>query len=165
MIRFRKTKASQETLSLLFSPLALLIPYLVAEPIPIIEPIANIIPNTGKIRLSTASPSAPELTDIKTAVSEAVTNAIVHGYPDTVGEVTMLAEIDDDNVHIVISDSGVGIDDLEAALEPFYTTKPDEERSGMGFTIIKTFMDEVKVISGRNVGTVVDMTKKITSVA
>lgn len=111
------------------------------------------------------NPNIAELTDIKTAVSEAVTNAIVHGYPDTVGEVTMLAEIDDDNVHIVISDSGVGIDDLEAALEPFYTTKPDEERSGMGFTIIKTFMDEVKVISEQNVGTVVDMTKKITSVA
>ena len=111
------------------------------------------------------NPNIAELTDIKTAVSEAVTNAIVHGYPDTVGEVTMLAEIDDDNVHIVISDSGVGIDDLEAALEPFYTTKPDEERLGMGFTIIKTFMDEVKVVSGQNVGTVVDMTKKITSVA
>ena len=111
------------------------------------------------------NPGIGELTDIKTAVSEAVTNAIVHGYPDAVGEVTMLAETDGENVHIVISDSGVGIDDLEAALEPFYTTKPDEERSGMGFTIIKTFMDEVKVISGRNVGTVVDMTKKITSVA
>lgn len=111
------------------------------------------------------NPGIGELTDIKTAVSEAVTNAIVHGYPDTVGEVTMLAETDGENVHIVISDSGVGIDDLEAALEPFYTTKPDEERSGMGFTIIKTFMDEVKVISGQNVGTVVDMTKKITSVA
>ena len=111
------------------------------------------------------NPGIGELTDIKTAVSEAVTNAIVHGYPDTVGEVTMLAETDGENVHIVISDSGVGIDDLEAALEPFYTTKPDDERSGMGFTIIKTFMDEVKVISGQNVGTVVDMTKKITSVA
>ena len=80
------------------------------------------------------NPGIGELTDIKTAVSEAVTNAIVHGYPDTVGEVTMLAETDGENVHIVISDSGVGIDDLEAALEPFYTTKPDDERSGMGFT-------------------------------
>ncbi len=111
------------------------------------------------------NPGIGELTDIKTAVSEAVTNAIVHGYPDTVGEVTMLAETDGDNVHIVISDSGVGIEDLQAALEPFYTTKPDDERSGMGFTIIKTFMDEVKVISKQNVGTVVDMTKRLTSVA
>ena len=111
------------------------------------------------------NPGLGELTDIKTAVSEAVTNAIVHGYPDTVGEVTMLAETDGENVHIVISDSGVGIDDLEAALEPFYTTKPDDERSGMGFTIIKTFMDEVKVISKQNAGTIVDMTKRLSSVA
>ena len=111
------------------------------------------------------NPGIGELTDIKTAVSEAVTNAIVRGYPDTVGEVTMLAETDGENVHIVISDSGVGIDDLEAALEPFYTTKPDDERSGMGFTIIKTFMDEVKVISKQNAGTIVDMTKRLSSVA
>ena len=111
------------------------------------------------------NPGIGELTDIKTAVSEAVTNAIVHGYPDTVGEVTMLAETDGENVHIVISDSGVGIDDLETALEPFYTTKPDDERSGMGFTIIKTFMDEVKVISKQNAGTIVDMTKRLSSVA
>lgn len=111
------------------------------------------------------NPGIGELADIKTAVSEAVTNAIVHGYPDTVGEVTMLAETDGENVHIVISDSGVGIDDLEAALEPFYTTKPDDERSGMGFTIIKTFMDEVKVISKQNAGTIVDMTKRLSSVA
>lgn len=111
------------------------------------------------------NPGIGELTDIKTAVSEAVTNAIVHGYPDTVGEVTMLAETDGENVHIVISDSGVGIDDLEVALEPFYTTKPDDERSGMGFTIIKTFMDEVKVISKQNAGTIVDMTKRLSSVA
>ncbi len=111
------------------------------------------------------NPGIGELTDIKTAVSEAVTNAIVHGYPDTVGEVTMFAETDGENVHIVISDSGVGIDDLEAALEPFYTTKPDDERSGMGFTIIKTFMDEVKVISKQNAGTIVDMTKRLSSVA
>ena len=111
------------------------------------------------------NPGIGELTDIKTAVSEAVTNAIVHGYPDAIGDVTMLAETDGDNIHIVISDSGVGIEDLEAALEPFYTTKPDDERSGMGFTIIKTFMDEVKVISKQNVGTIVDMTKRLTSVA
>lgn len=111
------------------------------------------------------NPSVGELTDVKTAVSEAVTNAIVHGYPDAVGEVSMLAEIDDENVHIVISDNGVGIENLEAALEPFYTTKPDDERSGMGFTVIKTFMDEVKVISKQNVGTVVDMVKRISSVA
>ncbi len=107
------------------------------------------------------NPNIGELSDIKTAVSEAVTNAIVHGYPDSVGEVSMIAEIDEETVHIVISDNGIGIENLEEALEPFFTTKPDDERSGMGFTIIKTFMDEVKVISKLNVGTVVDMVKRI----
>ena len=108
------------------------------------------------------NPSIGELSDIKTAVSEAVTNAIVHGYPDTVGDVIMVAEYNDCEIHIVISDYGVGIDDLDKALQPFFTSKPEEERSGMGFTIIKTFMDEEKVISQRNVGTVIDMTKTIT---
>ncbi len=107
------------------------------------------------------NPSVGELSDIKTAVSEAVTNAIVHGYPDTAGDVTMVAEIDGDDVHIVVSDEGVGIEDLEKALEPFFTSRPEEERSGMGFTVIRTFMDEVKVISKPNEGTVVDMRKTI----
>ena len=111
------------------------------------------------------NPSIGELSDIKTAVSEAVTNAIVHGYPDTVGEVTMVAEYIDDEIHIIISDSGVGIEDLNKALQPFYTSKPDDERSGMGFTIIKTFMDEVKVVSQKNVGTVIDMIKTITGLS
>lgn len=111
------------------------------------------------------NPSVSELSDVKTAVSEAVTNAIVHGYPDTVGEVTMIAEISDNDLHIIISDSGVGIDDVEKATQPFYTTKPDDERSGMGFTIIKAFMDEVKIVSRLNNGTVIDMTKSISRVA
>ncbi|MBR2337574.1 MAG: anti-sigma F factor [Clostridia bacterium] len=111
------------------------------------------------------NPSLSELSDVKTAVSEAVTNAIVHGYPDTVGEVTMVAEIIDSDVHISISDSGVGIDDLNKALEPFFTTKPDDERSGMGFTIIKTFMDDVTVSSRLNFGTTVNMVKSISKVA
>ena len=87
------------------------------------------------------NPSLGELSDVKTAVSEAVTNAIVHGYPDAVGEVTMSAEIIDRDLHITISDCGIGIEDLNKALEPFFTSKPDEERSGMGFTIIKAFME------------------------
>ena len=111
------------------------------------------------------NPSVGELSDIKTAVSEAVTNAIVHGYPDTVGEVTMTAEIRDFDVHISISDSGIGIADLNKALEPFFTTKPEDERSGMGFTIIKTFMDEVSVTSKINSGTTVNMVKTISKVA
>ena len=107
------------------------------------------------------NPSVSELSDVRTAVSEAVTNSIVHGYPDTIGEVCMSAEIDGDEIHIVISDKGVGISNLEEALKPFFTSRPDEERSGMGFTIIKTFMDEVKVISEPNHGTIVDMKKAV----
>ena len=108
------------------------------------------------------NPSISELSDIKTAVSEAVTNAIVHGYPDSVGEVYMCVEYDGNEIHITVKDSGVGIENIERALKPFFTTKPDDERSGMGFTIIKTFMDEVKVESKPNVGTVVEMYKTIT---
>ncbi len=108
------------------------------------------------------NPSIGVLSDIKTAVSEAVTNAIVHGYPEKKGEVTMSAEIDEDKIHIVVSDKGVGIENLEEALQPFFTGKPEDERSGMGFTIIKTFMDEVKVVSEPLKGTIVDMKKLIT---
>ena len=108
------------------------------------------------------NPNVSVLSDVKTAVSEAVTNCIVHGYPEKTGEVTMSAEIEDGTIHIVISDKGVGIANLEAALQPFYTSRPEDERSGMGFTIIKTFMDEVKVVSEPLKGTVVDMKKLIT---
>ena len=111
------------------------------------------------------NPNLAELSDIKTAVSEAVTNAIVHGYPDTVGEVMMSAEIIERELHITISDSGIGIEDLNKALEPFFTSKPSEERSGMGFTIIKTFMDDVEVITKPNLGTTVNMVKSLSKVA
>ena len=76
--------------------------------------------------LMSLNPSVSELSDVKTAVSEAVTNAIVHGYPDTVGEVGMTAEINDNEIHIVVSDKGVGISNLEEALKPFFTSKPEE---------------------------------------
>ena len=109
------------------------------------------------------NPSVEQLSDIKTAVSEAVTNSIVHGYPERIGDVTLSAVIKDDTVHITVSDSGVGIKNLEEALEPFFTTRPEDERSGMGFTIIKTFMDDVKVFSTPGLGTVVEMVKKISS--
>lgn len=108
-------------------------------------------------------PNVAQISDIKTAVSEAVTNAIVHGYPKEVGDIVMKAEIDDYNLHIKVIDYGVGIDDVNMAVEPFYTTKPEEERSGMGFTIMKSFMDDVKVTSQKNVGTTVYMLKKIES--
>ncbi|MBO6263588.1 MAG: anti-sigma F factor [Clostridia bacterium] len=109
--------------------------------------------------LISSDPSVEWLSDIKTAVSEAVTNAIVHGYPSGGGEVEMKAEITDKYLHIVVSDKGVGIENVDEALEPFYTTKPDEERSGMGFTIIKTFTDKLTVSSEKGKGTTVDMIK------
>ena len=107
------------------------------------------------------NPTLSELSDVKTAVSEAVTNAIVHGYPDTLGEVELEAQIDGDTLHIKISDSGVGIEDVSKALEPFFSTKIESERSGMGFTIMQSFMDEIDVNSKLNVGTVIKMSKKI----
>ena len=107
------------------------------------------------------NPSVAFLTDIKTAVSEAVTNCIVHGYPDKDGEIIMEGYIEDGYIHINVFDFGVGIENLSEALEPFYTSKEDEERSGMGFTIMKSFMDDVKVVSVKGEGTKVYMTKKI----
>lgn len=107
------------------------------------------------------NPTLIELNDLKTAVSEAVTNATVHGYPDSVGEIVMEATIDGNEIHIKISDCGVGIEDLTVALEPFYSTKGDSERSGMGFTIMKSFMSNLEVDSSLNVGTVVKMSKII----
>ena len=109
------------------------------------------------------NPSVAELGDVKTAVSEAVTNCIVHGYPNSTGEIEMKAEIIGDEIHINISDKGVGIDNVEIALTPFYTTKPEEERSGMGFTIMKSFMDDVKVTSSKDSGTNICMKKRIGS--
>ena len=109
------------------------------------------------------NPSISQISDLKTAVSEAVTNAIVHGYPNEVGEITLEAKIDENTIHIEISDVGVGIDNLTQALEPFFTTKEDEERSGMGFTIMKSFMDIVDVTSEKGKGTKIYMSKKLTS--
>ncbi len=107
------------------------------------------------------NPSIAEISDIKTAVSEAVTNCIVHGYPDKIGEITIKAEIKDNELHIFIFDKGVGISNIGEALEPFYTSKPEDERSGMGFTIMKSFMDEVRVESKQDSGTSVYMLKKL----
>ena len=111
------------------------------------------------------NPSIAEITDVKTAVSEAVTNAIVHGYPDFNGEIILEAEIRDAEIHIKISDNGIGIDNVELALEPFFSTKSDVERSGMGFTIMKSFMDYVEVTSKKGEGTQVFMKKKFSVVA
>lgn len=106
-------------------------------------------------------PTVETLTDVKTAVSEAVTNCVVHGYPDGVGQITMDCLIDGDLLHITISDDGVGISNLDQVLEPFYTSKPLDERAGMGFTIMRTFMDSFTVDSKVNCGTKVIMTKNL----
>ncbi|MBQ9513558.1 MAG: anti-sigma F factor [Clostridia bacterium] len=107
------------------------------------------------------NPSVAEITDIKTAVSEAVTNSIVHGYPDSVGEIVLEAEIEGGKIHINVCDNGVGIENVDSAVEPFFTTSATDERSGMGFTIMKSFMDDIKVESTVGNGTKVYMVKKI----
>lgn len=111
--------------------------------------------------VSQLDPTIDELSDIKTAVSEAVTNSIIHGYNDEDGIVKIEAKIYIDTVQIEISDNGKGIEDVEMAMKPLYTSKPDMERSGMGFTIMESFMDEIKVESAIGFGTKVCMKKKI----
>ena len=109
------------------------------------------------------NPNCEELSDIKCAISEAVTNSIVHGYRDTVGEITMTMKISEDRVfYAEIRDRGCGIADVEEAMRPLFTTDPENERSGMGFTIIENFMDTMRVVSSPGKGTKVVMTKKLT---
>ena len=106
-------------------------------------------------------PTLEEVNDIKTAVSEAVTNCIVHAYPDTLGKVSMRLRMFEDNVlEIVVKDWGVGIADVEQARTPLFTTG-DESRSGMGFTIMESFMDGVRVRSAPGKGTTVTLRRRI----
>ena len=108
------------------------------------------------------SPTVSEIADLKTAVSEAVTNAIVHGYEGTRGMVTMHGTIDDRGmITVEISDEGRGIPDIAEAMEPFFTTRPEQERSGMGFAVMQTFMDDLEVHSTPGQGTTVRMKKRI----
>ena len=102
-------------------------------------------------------PTVDQIAEIKTAVSEAVTNAIIHGYDEKDGIVTMSGSIEDDTVTFSVSDDGVGI----PAREPLFTGKPEMERSGMGFTIMETFMDSIEVQSEVGKGTRITMTKKL----
>ena len=102
-----------------------------------------------------------DLSDIKTAISEAVTNSIIHGYDNEEGIVKINARIFADTLEIEIIDNGKGIEDIELARKPLYTSKPDLERSGMGFTIMESFMDDVKVQSLVGLGTKITMKKKI----
>ena len=106
-------------------------------------------------------PTLEEVNDVKTAVSEAVTNAIVHAYPDTIGKIAMKLRIREGQVlEVVIRDWGVGIDDVDRARQPLFTTG-NEERSGMGFTIMESFMDSLRVRSVPGKGTTVTMRRKI----
>lgn len=113
---------------------------------------------------SQLDPTIDEIADIKTAVSEAVTNCIIHGYEDTQGIIKIHSMIEKDSIIIEISDNGKGIEDINIAKEPLYTSKPNLERSGMGFTIMESFMDEFSVESVLNLGTKVTMKKVIKKV-
>ena len=107
-------------------------------------------------------PTMEELGDIRTAVSEAVTNAIVHGYREEIGQILLILKITEDRVfHAEVRDKGCGIADVEQAMRPLFTTDPENERSGMGFTIIENFMDSLRVVSAPGKGTRVIMSKKL----
>ena len=110
---------------------------------------------------SQLDPTIEEISDIKTAVSEAVTNCIIHGYENSEGIIRIVCKIEGNLIHIEISDNGKGIEDIAVAQQPLFTSKPNLERSGMGFTIMESFMDEVKVESIVGLGTKVTMKKTI----
>ena len=123
--------------------------------------------NEGLARVTVASfctqlnPTLEEVADIKTAVSEAVTNCIIHGYESQVHKIKMSCSLRGQEITVDISDEGVGIPDIKKAMEPLYTSRPDKDRSGMGFTFMEAFMDEVKVESEVGKGTTVHMKKTI----
>ena len=120
------------------------------------EALARVIVSAFIARLD---PTLEELDDVRTAVSEAVTNAIIHGYGHADGIVYLTAELIDQTLTLTVEDHGVGIADLTQAMQPLYTSKPDEERSGMGFTMMQTFMDDLSVSSAPGKGTKVVMIK------
>ena len=108
------------------------------------------------------NPTLDVLADIKTAVSEAVTNAIVHGYEDETGLIVITAALRDDGIlEVSVTDTGKGIEDISRAMQPFFTTQPEKERSGMGFSVMQTFMDKVTVESVSGRGTTVRMQKRL----
>lgn len=107
------------------------------------------------------NPTLEEVSDVKTAVSEAVTNAIIHGYGQKEGKIHIHCRVEEKVLYIEIADQGVGIEDVKQAMEPLYTTKPELDRSGMGFAFMEAFMDEIWVDSEPGKGTVVKMKKTI----
>lgn len=123
--------------------------------------------NEGFARVSVAAfmtqlnPTLEEVADVKTALSEAVTNSVVHAYEGKVEKITVQCRIEGQTLYMEVMDYGCGIEDIEKAMEPLFTTKPESERSGMGFAFMEAFMDEVKVESEPGKGTVVSMRKEI----
>ena len=123
--------------------------------------------NEGLARIAVAAfltqlnPTLEEVSDVKTAVSEAVTNSIIHGYEGEIHKIEMKCRLEGNVLLVDISDHGRGIPDVEKAMEPMYTTKPEADRSGMGFTFMEAFMDELQVESAVGKGTVVHMKKII----
>lgn len=115
--------------------------------------------------VSQLDPTLEELTDVKTAVSEAVTNAIIHGYENKGGIVKMNCKLFSNAVEITIIDEGKGIENIELARQPLYTSCPEAERSGMGFTVMESFMDKIEVFSERGKGTTVTMYKTFKTLA
>ena len=111
--------------------------------------------------ITSTNPTLEEVSDIKTAVSEAVTNAIIHGYEKGAGKIWIRTVVEDRSVYIEVRDKGRGIEDVKQAMEPLFTTKPEEERSGMGFSFMEAFMDRLEVESAAGEGTVVKMWKEI----
>ena len=111
--------------------------------------------------VSQLDPTIEELADIKTAVSEAVTNCIIHAYEEKEGIIYIECSLNNNEVTIEIKDNGIGIENIDVAKEPLYTSKPELERSGMGFTIMESFMDDVKIESIVGMGTKVTMKKTI----
>lgn len=111
---------------------------------------------------SQLDPTIEEISDIKSAVSEAVTNCIVHAYPNSIGEITIqLRIVNGDSLYIKIKDNGVGIADVKKAMEPLYTTSPETERAGLGFAVMESFMDKLSVRSKIGKGTTVTMVKRL----
>ena len=110
---------------------------------------------------SQLDPTIEELSDIKTAISEAVTNSIIHAYPDKQGIIKIRCRLYESEIEVEITDNGIGIENIKEAREPLYTTKSNLERSGMGFTIMESFMDDFKIESIVGLGTKITMIKKV----
>lgn len=125
--------------------------------------------NEGLTRVAVAAfaavknPTVEEISDIKTAVSEAVTNSIIHGYEGKEGKISLRCRFSGQLLTVEVEDHGVGIENIEQAMEPLFTTKPDMERSGMGFAFMEAFMDDLEVISLPGAGTLIRMKKEIGS--